>query len=488
MQHMQSIGDWIDYFLANSPYVAAVVGLFYLAAIACGVREVMNSRTSQGSIAWIMSLLLLPFPTVFLYLVFGMKAFDGYAELQTQTHMGRRSRANRAAELTIMDGEASARWPVLTRVSEMPFFAGNEANLLIDGDATFRSILGGISRAESYILIQFYIIRDDALGRALSDKLIDRAKAGVSIRLLYDDIGSTGLPRSYVKKLTDAGVHVSAFNQRHRFLRVFGPTRINYRTHRKIVVVDGTDSWIGGHNVGVEYLGQDPKFGRWRDTHVHIRGPAALASALVFREDWHWATGEILPTTLPKDIPMPGDQSVLTMPTGPADRLEECAIAFTDIIAQARRRVWIVSPYFVPDLDVRTALYAAALRGVDVRVLLPHKPDHMLVWLASNAHANAMIEHGISIYRYSAGFLHQKVILMDDEIAGVGTVNFDNRSFNINFEVTLWFTHQKMIGDVSKMLDTDFSLARVMTPDEVINEPFMRKFIGQAAKLLSPIL
>jgi cardiolipin synthase len=221
---------------------------------------------------------------------------------------------------------------------------------------------------------------------------------------------------------------------------------------------------------------------------VHVRGPAALASALVFREDWHWATGEVLPTTLPKDIPMPGEQSVLTMPTGPADLLEECAIAFTDVIGQARKRVWIVSPYFVPDLDVRTALYAAALRGVDVRIMLPHKPDHKLVWLASNAHANAMIQHGISVYRYSAGFLHQKVILMDDRIAGVGTVNFDNRSFNINFEVTLWFASGQMIADVDAMLQTDFDLCRKMTVEEVAEEKFLHRFIGQAAKLLSPIL
>jgi cardiolipin synthase len=185
---------------------------------------------------------------------------------------------------------------------------------------------------------------------------------------------------------------------------------------------------------------------------------------------------------------MPGEQAVLTMPTGPADRLEECAIAFTDVIAQARKRLWIVSPYFVPDLDTRTALYGAALRGVDVRILLPHKPDHIMVWLASNAHANTMIEHGISVYRYSAGFLHQKVILMDDRIAGVGTVNFDNRSFNINFEVTLWFTHQQMIGDVTGMLETDFGLSRKMTVEEVAKEPFVKRFIGQAAKLLSPIL
>lgn len=486
MQRLQSIGDWIDYFLANSPYVAAVVALFYLAAFVCAVREVMNSRTSQGSIAWILSLVLLPFPTILLYLVFGMKAFDDYALAQNK--MSRRTRPNRKAELVITDEHTSHDWPVLTRVAEMPFLSGNEVKLLIDGEATFASIFDGIERARDYLLIQFYIIRDDALGRRLADALIAKARAGVSVRLLYDDIGSTGLPRAYVTRLTEAGVHVSSFNRRHKFLRLFGPTRIQYRTHRKIVVVDGHEAWVGGHNVGVEYLGQDKKFGRWRDTHVRVHGPAALACALVFREDWHWATGEILPGELPAEIRQPGDQAVLTMPTGPADKLEECAIAFTDVIAQARERLWIVSPYFVPDLDVRTALYAAALRGVDVRILLPRKPDHLMVWLASNAHANAMVEHGISIYRYGAGFLHQKVLLMDDRIASIGTVNFDNRSFNINFELTLWFTHEHTINDVTKMLETDFAAGRKTTVEDLAKEPFASRFIGQAAKLLSPIL
>jgi cardiolipin synthase len=235
-------------------------------------------------------------------------------------------------------------------------------------------------------------------------------------------------------------------------------------------------------------LGQDKRFGRWRDTQVHVKGPAALACALVFREDWQWATGEELPEPLPEDIAQPGDQPVLVMPTGPADRLEDCAIAFTDVISRARQRIWIVSPYFVPDLDVRTALYAAVLRGVEVRVLLPHKPDHFLVWHASNAHANAMVGHDVEVFRYQDGFLHEKVILIDDKIAGVGTVNFDNRSFAINFELTLWFTNAQMIADVEAMLTIDFSNARQTTRAEVASMPFYRRFVGQAIKLLSPVL
>lgn len=473
-------------FFQHLDIVAWFLAANFLLAMVCAVREVMNSRTSQGSIAWLLSLIMLPFPTAFLYLIFGWKLFDDYTAVQT--HSGRRARARQAAELNITDPQATSQWPVLANVAQMPFMSGNKAELLIDGEATFDSIFAGIRRATDYVLIQFYIIRDDRLGQELAELLIERAAAGVTVRVLYDDVGSTGLPIDYVQRLRRAGVHVATFNQRHPFLRIYGPTRINYRSHRKVVSVDGKEAWVGGHNVGVEYLGEDPHFGHWRDTQVHVAGPAALAVSLVFREDWEWATGERLPAPLPAHVDTPGDQPILVMPTGPADKFEGCAIAFTEVISRARRRLWIVSPYFVPGLDVQTALYAAALRGVDVRILLPKKPDHILVWLASNSHADSMMGHGISVYRYLAGFLHEKIILVDDEIAGVGTVNFDNRSFTINFECTLWFTHPEMIASVDRMLDADFAASHQTRIEDVRRQPWLQRFIGHAARLFSPIL
>ena len=466
--------------------VAGILGANYLLACVCAVREVMNSRTSQGSIAWLLSLLLLPFPTSLLYLIFGWKSFDNYARDRLQ--LGRALRPLRARDLALLDEPMCKAWPVLTNVAEIPFLSGNKVELLIDGQQTFDSIFDGIRRAEYYLLVQFYILRDDRLGRELADLLIERARAGVRVHLLYDEVGSNGLPRRYRARLRAGGVKVAAFNQRHRFLRFYGPTRLNYRNHRKIVVADGEHAWIGGLNVGVEYLGEDKRYGPWRDTHVRVRGPAALAAGLVFREDWEWATGELLPSDPPEVVPVPGEQPVLVMPTGPADRLEECAIAFTDVIAQARERLWIATPYFVPDVDVRTALFAAQLRGVDVRLLLPEKRDHWTVWLASIAHADSMVQHDISVYRYTEGFMHQKVVLMDDRLCSVGTVNFDNRSFAINFEVTLWFPHQHAIADVERMLEADFARCRQVGDEEVAGRPWVMKFITQAARLLSPIL
>lgn len=483
---MYGFDDILRAVLADLHVVAAIMALIYLLAFVCAVREIMNSRTSQGSIAWLLSLGLLPFPTAFLYMIFGWKFFDDYATDRIRN--GRAARPLRAKDLALIDRETSAEWPVQTKVSEVPFLTGNEVELLIDGTATFDSIFEGIARAKDYLLVQFYIVRDDRLGDELAERLIERAHAGVKVYLLYDDVGSTGMPKKFRVRLREAGVKVAGFNQRHKFFRFYGPTRINYRNHRKIVVVDGEVAWVGGHNVGVEYLGEDKRFGHWRDTHVKVSGPAALGCALLFREDWEWATGEVLSSAPPETVATPGDQSVLVMGSGPADKLEECAIAFTDVIAQARERIWIVSPYFVPDTDVRTALFGAALRGVDVRVMLPEQPDHKLVWLASIAHADSMVEHGVSVYRYTTGFLHQKVVLMDDRIASVGSANFDNRSFAINFEITLWFTDPKTIGAVEDMLAEDFKNCRKVEIQEVKTRSLPLRFLTQAARLFSPVL
>ena len=473
-------------FYENSKIIAAFLFFFYILAAICAVRELMNSRTAQGSIAWLLSLAILPFPTALIYLAFGWKLFDDYAQMQTFS--GRTNRANRVRELGLADEPASKKWPVLTHVAQMPFISGNIAELYTDGETTFDAMFASMAKAKKYILVQFYIIRADGLGQRLAEVLIKKAKENVNVKLLYDDIGSRTLDKKYIKRLEEANIEVTAFNRRHKFLRLYGPMRINYRNHRKMVVIDGEEAWVGGFNIGDEYLGKDPNFGYWRDTQVMVRGPAALSCALVFREDWEWATGEKINLDRLKTKEKQGDNAVLVMPTGPADSLEDCAIAFTEVIGRARKRLWIVSPYFVPGIDIQTALFAAAMRGVDIRILLPEKADHILVWLASYAHADKMTKHGIPIYRYQKGFLHQKVILVDNEITGIGTVNFDNRSFAINFEVTLWFTNKKMIHNVDKMLREDFNNSRLVTKDELEQRPLWFRVSAQLAKLLSPML
>jgi len=476
----------LDVIANNLGLLAGLLFVVYATAVICAIREIMNSRTAQGSIAWLLSLFFIPYVTVPLYFIFGWRAFSDYTRVQMS--LGRSERNRRADELRLTDQEGTRGWPVLSRVASVPFMAGNRCDLLIDGEETFASIEEGIRNARQTIFFQFFTVADDDLGNRMADALIGRANAGVAVYFLYDDLGSRGISWAYLNRLKKAGIKVSGFNERHKYLRLLGPMRLNYRNHRKIVVADYQHAWVGGHNVADQYLGRSKRFGHWRDTHVKVSGPAAIACAISFVEDWLWANGEEIQLPQATEIPKPGDESVLVMPTGPADDLEECSIAFAEAAARARKRLWIATPYFVPSVDIQTALYAAAMRGVDVRILLPEKPDHMTVWLASHAHADTMVARGVKVYRYTQGFLHQKITLVDDDLTSIGTVNFDNRSFRINFEVTLWFTHERMIAKVAAMLEEDFRHARKTGEHELENRSYAFRVLAQGAQLLSPIL
>ena len=376
----------------------------------------------------------------------------------------------RLAPYLLTEGEIEPAIKAAQALADQPMLTGNAVELLVDGNATFDSILAGIDAARVYILFQFFIIKDDEIGRRVKDRLIARAQDGVRIWLLYDELGSYALPESYIEELLAAGIEVSAFNTRkgpgNRF-------QVNFRNHRKVVVTDGRVAWIGGHNVGDEYLGRDPEFGHWRDTHVRIEGPAALGAQLSFVEDWHWAMDELLTLSWSPQASAGGETEVLIMPTGPADELESASLMFTHAINNASERIWITSPYFVPDRGVLSALQLAGLRGVDVRILIPDMPDHYLVYLAAFSYLEDAGRTGVRFFRYTDGFLHQKVMLIDDRMATIGTANFDNRSFRLNFEITAAIAgNPGFTEDVEAMLENDFAHAREVPPNELESRPW----------------
>ncbi|WP_321341165.1 cardiolipin synthase [Breoghania sp.] len=471
-----------------------LVAALYTAAAVCAVRELLYGRSSQGSIGWLLSLFFFPYVTVFLYLAFGWKRFDDYVRLRRRVGPNEAggqpydAQSDSALRVIHRAEEASDAWPLLVNLSPLPFLGGNDIEVLVDGRATYESIFAGIRAAKTYVLAQFYIIRNDEIGNRLADLLIEKAEAGVTVLLLYDDIGSAGLSRRFLERLEKAGVMVSGFNRSRPMFPFLRPFRINFRNHRKIVIADGRHAWIGGLNMGNEYLGLSQKFNRWRDTHVRVDGPAALAAQISFAEDWHWATGGKLPIDWPHPQPLNDGQPVLVMPSGPADTIDTCAIAFTEAIGHARRRLWIVSPYFVPGEDIQTALSAAVLRGVDVRLLLPKNPDGPIVGLANECFAETMAAQGVRTYYYREGFLHQKVMLVDDALASIGTVNFDNRSFHINFEVTLWLTEPDTIGFVRDMLELDFAHSDEKRLADYRARPPWRGVASRLARLFAPLL
>ncbi|MEM1141025.1 MAG: cardiolipin synthase [Pseudomonadota bacterium] len=475
--------------LLSPEVLAALVIVFYLLAIGSAVEAILNTRTAQGAIAWVVSLLTLPYLSVPLYLVFGRNRFEGYLRERDQIQQLALERLQHArsklADFSAEDID-KAFYRAFHRLARQPTVRGNEVSLLVDGYATFASIERGLLDAQSSILLQFYIVRDDALGRRIGKVLMDRARAGVRVHVLYDEIGSARFGRSKLhSQLRDSGVHLAAFNttqgRRNRF-------QLNFRNHRKVVVVDGSYAWIGGHNLGVEYLGEDPKRGPWRDTHLKIHGPAALGAVLTFATDWLWARREKLPIEWERDHPSPGDSSVLIFPSDPASEFEEAGLMYHQAIIQARERIWITSPYFVPDRGIVAALQLAALRGVDVRVLIPDRPDGPVVGMANWSFTRELLPAGVAVYRYEPAFMHQKVMLLDRELAGVGTANFDNRSFRLNFEVTALVHDAGFCDQVEAMLERDFAHSRLVTTEEIEGKPVWFRFAASAARLMAPVL
>ncbi len=471
----------IDYWMILVPLILHGIGILFIFDV------LMNGRTSQGTIAWVMALFFFPYLAVFFYLVFGARRIHDYAAAHRHGttdihHLGKQLRQDHRLRQLMVRGTPLV--DVLSDIYQFPVMKGNRCRLLVNGDATFESILKGIAAARHYILVQFFIVHPDDLGRRFKAALIERARAGVKVYFLYDRIGSVGLSRAYTRELRAAGVHVAVFRVGRGWLNRF---RINFRNHRKIVVVDGSCSWVGGHNVGDDYLGRGPRFSHWRDTHVKMEGPVTLAVQLSFVEDWHWACG-CLPEVSWAPPAAVGSEPVLCIPTGPGDLVESCSLMMVQTINSATRRCWILSPYFVPDVAVIKALQLAALRGVDVRILIPANPDKRVVWWAAHSYLAEVAVAGVRMYTYRDGFMHQKVFLVDDSLAGVGTANLDNRSLRINFEITMAFTDAEFIRRVETMCRADFAAADPLTTDDVYRRSLAFRLAIRAARLFSPIL
>lgn len=470
-------------------YLLTVLLVAHAAGFLSSLDALMSTRTAPGAVAWIVSLNTVPYVAVPAYWVFGRTKFQGYVigrrhgeSILTDTLQEQMSLVH-PYRVMLPPGERHVG--AIERLAKMPMVGANDVELLVDGEATFRSLLEGIDAAEGYILVQFYIVRDDRIGRELKALLERKARSGVAVYFLYDEIGSYRLPGRFIDELAAAGVHVRRFHSTRGTGNRF---QLNFRNHRKIVITDGRFGWLGGLNVGDEYLGRDPRIGPWRDTHLKIEGPATLCLQLSFIEDWQWATGEILALPWHPAPVYVRNVPVLVLPSGPADRFETASLMMQHAIHSARQRLWISSPYFVPDEGVIGALKLAALRGVDVRILIPERPDNLLAYFAAYAFIGPLLEAGVGVHRYQAGFLHSKTILIDDLASAVGTVNLDNRSFRLNFEVTAWVMDPAFASHMETVFHADFSNSRAMTLADVYDRPLWFRAASRAAYLTAPVL
>ncbi|MFD1927690.1 cardiolipin synthase [Sporosarcina siberiensis] len=364
----------------------------------------------------------------------------------------------------------------------------NDVQIFNDGKAKFDALIDDLESAKDHIHFQYYIIRLDTLGNRILDVLIRKAKAGVKVRVLFDDIGSRTLYKRHFKELIEHGGEVESFFP--SILPLIN-TRLNYRNHRKIVVIDGRIGYIGGFNVGDEYLGHNKKFGYWRDTHLRIEGSALHPLQTRFILDWNQASVdhdiEYADRYFPV-IPRKGEVGMQIVSSGPDSEWEQIKDGYLKMIFIARKYIYIQTPYFIPDVSFLDALRIACLSGVDVRIMIPNKPDHMFVYWATYSNIGYLLKAGAKVYIYENGFLHTKQIVVDDELSTVGTANIDVRSFKLNFEINAFIYDREKSHELAELFEQDMRLSSELTLEMYNERSRMIKIKESISRLVSPIL
>ncbi|WP_134685117.1 cardiolipin synthase [Brevibacillus migulae] len=364
----------------------------------------------------------------------------------------------------------------------------NEVEIFTDADSKFERLLASINEATDHIHLLYYIFRKDHLGKKVLNALVEKAKQGVRVRILYDDIGSAGITGRFFKPLREAGGEVAAFFP--SWIPFFN-FRLNYRNHRKIAVIDGKIGFIGGINIGDEYLGKDKYLGFWRDTHLMINGSAVLLLQSRFLLDWNLATTKRFEPTAAY-FPFPQEQKGKTgiqiVSSGPHSEREQIRHGYLKMIHSAQKSIYLQTPYFIPDESLLTALRIAALSGVEVKIMFPSKTDNRLVSWASSSYLGDLLKAGVRIFMYDKGFLHAKTMVVDEEIATVGTANADIRSFTLNFETNAFLYDTSLAAKLSDIFQKDLRDCQEWTWDEYRNRPLPTRLMESLARLLSPLL
>lgn len=458
----------------------------YILGIICAALAILRSRTPQGATAWVMSLLSFPFITVPVYILMGKNKFDGYG---TKRRILDKKVQKQFEDLNAIKTEYLPHvdeMKVITNLvsprNQPGFTKKNSIKLLIDAYEAFPEMLRALENAKEYIIFQFYVVRGDDTGRMFFDVLIRKARAGVKVTFMNDAIG-VNIPKDIMSEMLEAGVHVGTFNQSAKK----GKLQINFRNHRKIIVVDGEVAFLGGLNIGDEYRGLKKRFGPWRDTAVKIEGPSVIAAQLAAAKDWYCIHEK--PINASWNIkPSDSNATVMVLHSGPADEKHTCLLSFIALINSSTEKLWIANPYYVPPESLMDAILLASLRGVDVRILLPSYSDARFVMLASRIYQKKLLQHGIRVYRYTEGFLHQKVMLIDEQFAVVGSANLDCRSMFINFEVSVIANDAGFIDDCYRMLEKDFAISREIDFREFQEASLAEKIATRGANLLAPVL
>ncbi len=448
---------------------------------------ITENRNPVKTLAWVMVLVFLPIVGFILYLLFG-------TDMRRMRIISKRSLSRLMKEPLLNYRDHVMPTPpepygklvgMMKRTAQSTLLGGNSVKSFTDFPTMLHDLLRAIACARHHIHIQFYILMDDAVGRLLRDALISKVREGVQVRLLYDDVGSWKAHKRFFRTMQEEGIEVYAFGE----VKIAAlAQRVNYRNHRKVVVIDGEVGYVGGMNIAERYYRGLP-WGCWRDTHIRIDGMAAVALQTSFFVDWYYATHQLIsaPAYFPK-VPHRGDTAMQIVTSSPMGEWHTIMQGLLQVISQSRRYLYIQTPYFLPTEPILTALRNAALAGVDVRLMVPHRGDSLLVDLASRSYYKEVMLAGVKIYRYEAGYLHAKVVIADDNFVTVGSTNIDFRSFEHNFEINAFIYDPKVVGQMKRIFMNDLQNATRIVFSEWVRRPLWHRFWESLVRLLAPLL
>ncbi|MFS0557152.1 cardiolipin synthase [Brevibacillus sp. 179-C9.3 HS] len=480
--------------LSEKIFAIITIGNLILAA----VLIFMERRNIAATWAWLMVLLFLPGIGFIIYLIFGHKlSKKKLYRLKEGEFSHFRAAVDRQKQL-LAHGDLQVNDPEMERHRDMIFMnvvsdgafytQDNTIQVFKEGHSLFNLMFKQMEEAREHIHLLYYILNDDDLGKQLIQLLTKKAQEGVEVRLLYDAVGSSGVSSRFLRPLVKAGGEVASFfPAKIPFLNF----RVNFRNHRKLTIIDGKIGYIGGFNIGDEYLGKDKKLGYWRDTHLLIEGRAVYMLQARFFLDWNLSAAKRMHESIdyfPEHHETNGTVGVQIVSSGPNSEKEQIKHAFLKMIYKARKKVYLQTPYFVPDESMLTALKMAAMSGVDVRVMVPGKPDHLMVFWATHSYLGDLLKSGVRCYLYEKGFLHAKTIVVDTQLSSVGTANVDIRSFKLNFETNAFLYDSQMAEQLEELFVSDLADCREITLGEYVNRPLRLRLLESLTRLLSPLL
>ncbi len=475
-----------------------LVALYSLLVVLVCINILVNTETPSKALGYLLLVISFPVIGIVIYLSVGLnyrkkELYQKKLKIDDLEYPTLEKQADALSRATLLKNkEKIGNFYQMASFSKTKNFtsSNNKATILVNGETKFPDVLESMRCAKHHIHIEYYIYANDTIGNELAHVLIEKAKEGVEVRFIYDDFGSRGIRKNIARQLREAGVEAYPF---YKINLIMFANRLNYRNHRKIIVIDGTVGYVGGINVSDNYINEDEDKLYWRDTHLKIEGTAVVNLQTTFLTDWNFCANQKIPYSnnyfpMENENRIFGNHLVQIVTSGPDSKYPKIKFTLIQAILNAKHEICITSPYFIPDKSFLDAINIAALSGIDVKMLLPTKSDSFIVNTTTQSYFEELINAGVKIYTYNKGFVHAKTMICDQKIAIIGTANLDNRSFDLNFEINAILYDEEIASELKEIYDKDLAFSTQVEQEEWAQRPLYMKLLEKVLHLFSSLM